>query len=173
MIFLLLSVSGEPTCVYICAWGCGSDPRLPDVMPVSQLPGCPRHTSVTGLRTSVFQELCHPRALTKKAPTAQLTRIDAADRQFSVPLNTHNKCTGVSRFVRGIGRRVAELWVSVGLAEALDRSSRSDIGHQVPQRPENDDTSEQPTVRACQNSGSYELFSGKPLASPERPAHPR
>jgi hypothetical protein len=36
--------------------------------------------------------------------------------------NTNNKCTGVCRFVCGIpvgiGRRLAELWVSVGLAEA-------------------------------------------------------
>ena len=52
--------------------------------------------------------------LSGKPPTALLTRIDAADRLFSVSFNTHNKRTGVCRFVRGIpvgiGRRVAELW---------------------------------------------------------------
>jgi hypothetical protein len=48
-------------------------------------------------------------------------------------LNTHNKCTGLCRFVRGV------LWgsaamsptcgVSVGLAEALDFPGRPDAGH--------------------------------------------
>jgi hypothetical protein len=50
MIFLLLSVSGEATCVCICACGCGRDPHRPGVMPLSQLPGCPRHAAVIGLR---------------------------------------------------------------------------------------------------------------------------
>ena len=40
-------------------------------------------------RASAFQELCHPESTNlEKAPTAQLTRIDAADRLFSVVL-TH------------------------------------------------------------------------------------
>ena len=70
---------------------------------------------ITPCRPSAFQEVYHPESTyLEKAPTAQLTRIDAADRLFSVPFNTHNKCTGVCRFVRGIpvgiGRRVVDLW---------------------------------------------------------------
>ena len=61
-----------------------------------------------------------------KAPTAQLTRIDAAHRLVSVPLNTHNKCTGVCRFVCGIpvgiGRRVADLWGFCGARGSLRRA---------------------------------------------------
>jgi hypothetical protein len=39
------------------------------------------------VRQATFQELCHPESTNlEKAPTAQLTRIDAADRLFSVPL---------------------------------------------------------------------------------------
>ena len=62
------------------------------------------------IRSSVI-----PRALTgKRLPSAQLTRIGAADRVFSVLFNTLNKCIGVCRFVRGIpvgtGRRAADLW---------------------------------------------------------------
>jgi hypothetical protein len=41
-----------------------------------------------------------------------------------VPLNTHNKCTGVCRFVRGIpvgtAHRAADLWGFCGSAEAPD-----------------------------------------------------
>ena len=37
-------------------------------------------------RPSAFQELCHPESSNlEKAPTTQLTRIDADDRPFSVP----------------------------------------------------------------------------------------
>jgi hypothetical protein len=62
-----------------------------------------------------FQEVYHPESTyLEKPPTAQLTRIDAAGRLFSVSLTRNNKCTEVCRFVRGIsvgiGRRVAELW---------------------------------------------------------------
>ncbi len=76
------------------------------------------------LGPSAFQEVYRPEsAYLEKAPTAQLTRIGAAGRLFSLPLNTHNKCTGVCRFVRripvGIGRRVAELRGFCGLAGAL------------------------------------------------------
>ena len=39
------------------------------------------------LRPSAFQALCHPESTyLEKAPTAQLMRIDAADRLFSLPL---------------------------------------------------------------------------------------
>jgi hypothetical protein len=38
------------------------------------------------VRASAFQEVCHPEsAHLEKALTAQLTRIDAADRLFFVP----------------------------------------------------------------------------------------
>src|SRR5207247_6165260 len=57
-------------------------------------PGTPPHHSrfsrsrdvPTGAHMA-FQELCHPESTyLEKAPAAQLTRIDAADRLFSVPL---------------------------------------------------------------------------------------
>ena len=62
-----------------------------------------------------FQEVYHPESTyLEKPPTAQLTRIDAADRLFSVSLTHITSVPGVCRFVRGIpvgiGRRVAELW---------------------------------------------------------------
>jgi hypothetical protein len=38
----------------------------------------------------------------EKTPTAQLTRIDVGERLFFRTFNTHNKCTGLCRFVRGI-----------------------------------------------------------------------
>ena len=72
-----------------------------------------------------FQELCHPESTyLEKAPAAQLTRIDADDRLFSVPLT---RITSVPEcavssvgFLWGIGRRVAELWGFCGAR----RSSR-------------------------------------------------
>jgi hypothetical protein len=65
-----------------------------------------------------------------KAPTAQLTRIDTADRLFSALFNTHNKCTGVCRFVRGvpvgIARHVAELWSFAGWQNPLTQLRPTD-----------------------------------------------
>lgn len=72
---------------------------------------------------SPLPEALSPREhLPENAPTAKLTRIDTADRPFSVPL-THNQCTGVCRYVRGISvgisRRVASLWGAVGSQRPL------------------------------------------------------
>ena len=82
-------------------------------------------------------------AYLEKASTAQLTRINAADRLFSVPFNTHNKCTGVCRFVRGIPvgirHRVAALWGFCGLAEASGWVGRPPWSTQVPGLPNPDD----------------------------------
>src|ERR1700735_5503029 len=65
-------------------------------------------------RPSAFQELYHPESTCQvKAPTAQLTCIDGADRLFSLPLT---RTTSVPELPFrpwdscGIGRRVAELW---------------------------------------------------------------
>ena len=72
--------------------------------------------------------------------------------------NTHHKCTGVCRSVRGIPvgirRCVAELWGFCGLAEALDWPGRGSTGTQVPRLPDADDHFRNP-------------------ASPEQPARPR
>jgi len=92
-----------------------------------------------------FQELYHPESTyPEDDPTAQLTRIDAADRLFSVPLT---RITSVPEFAVS---SVGFLWgsaavsrscgVSVGLAEAPDPSNRSDMEHDVPQLPETDET---------------------------------
>ena len=87
-------------------------------------------------RASAFQEVYHSESTRlEKTPTAQLTRIDAADRLFSVPLRRINKCTGACRFVRGvlvgIGRRVAELWGLCGLARAPRLARPPDTGAHV------------------------------------------
>ena len=59
----------------------------------------------------------------ENTPTVQLTRIVAADRLFP-RFNTHSKCTGVCRFVRGIpagiGRRAAKLWGFCGARRSPD-----------------------------------------------------
>ena len=72
-------------------------------------------------RPSAFQEVYHPESTyPEKAPTAQLTRIDAADRLFSMPL------TCITSVPEGTVSSVGFLWgsaavsptcgVSVGLA---------------------------------------------------------
>ena len=70
-----------------------------------------------GFRSSVT-----PRALTWKRLQQPGSRASALVTGCSPCLNTHNKCTGVCRFVRGIpvgiGRRVGGLWSSVGSREA-------------------------------------------------------
>ena len=71
-----------------------------------------------------FQELCHPESTyLEKAPTAQLTRIDAADRLFSVLLT---RITSVPEcavssvgFLWGPAAVSRSCGVSVGLAEPL------------------------------------------------------
>ena len=76
-------------------------------------------------RSSAFQEVCHPESTyLEKAPTAQLTRIDAADRLFSVPLT---RITSVPEcavssvgFLWGPAAVSRSCGVSVGLAEAPD-----------------------------------------------------
>jgi hypothetical protein len=96
-------------------------------------------------RPSAFQELYHPDSIYPvKAPTAQLTRIAAADRLFSVPLT---RITSVPEcavssvgFLWGSAAVSRSCGVSVGLAEAPDPSSRSDMEHEVPQLPETDNT---------------------------------
>ncbi len=80
-------------------------------------------------RPSAFQEFCHPeRAYLEKAPSAQLTRISAADRLFSMLL------TRITSVPECAVSSVGFLWepaavsrtcgVSVGLAEAPDRAGR-------------------------------------------------
>jgi hypothetical protein len=87
-------------------------------------------------RPPAFQELYHSESTyLEKAPTAQLTRIDAAVTGCSPHLNTHNKCTGVCRFVRGIPvgirHRVAELWGSCGARESPLTCLAGRHGHPV------------------------------------------
>jgi hypothetical protein len=76
-------------------------------------------------RPSVFQEHCHPESsYLEKAPTAQLTRINAADRLFSALLT---RITSVPEcavssvgFLWGSAAVSRTCGVSVGLAEAPD-----------------------------------------------------
>ncbi len=75
-------------------------------------------------------------AYLEKVPTAQLTRIDAADRLFSVPLT---RITSVPEcavpsvgFLWGSATVSLSCGVSVGLAEAPDWAGRPGTGTQVP-----------------------------------------
>ncbi len=85
-------------------------------------------------RASAFQELCHPESTyLEKAPTVQLTRIDAGYRLFSVPL------TGITSVPECAVSSVGFLWgsaaasptcgVFVGLEEAL--TSLADQAHGI------------------------------------------
>jgi hypothetical protein len=84
--------------------------------------------------SSAFQELYHPESTyLEKAPTAQLTRIGAADRLFSVPLT---RITSVPEcavssvgFLWGLAAVSRSCGVSVGLAEAPDWPGRPDTGY--------------------------------------------
>jgi hypothetical protein len=92
----------------------------------------------------------------EKAPTAQLTRIDADHRLFLVPLTCITsvpECAVSSvGFLWGSATVSQACGVSVGLAEALTYSAFPIHGAQVPRIPEADDR-----------------FPSNP-ASPERPA---
>ncbi len=86
-----------------------------------------------GIRPSAFQEVYHPESnYLGKAPTAQLTHIDAAGRLFSVPLTRITsvpECAVSSVGFRwGSGAVSRSCGVSVGLAEALDLSGRPGTG---------------------------------------------
>jgi hypothetical protein len=89
-------------------------------------------------RPSVFQELYHPESTyPENAPTAQLTRIDAADRLFSVPL------TRITSVPECAVSSVGFLWgppavsrtcgVSVGPADAPDSARQTDPVAQFPE----------------------------------------
>jgi hypothetical protein len=76
-------------------------------------------------RPSVFQELCHLESTyLEKAPTAQLIRIDAADRLFSVPLTRITSVPGCAvssvGFLWGSAAVSCSCGGSVGPAEAPD-----------------------------------------------------
>ena len=91
-----------------------------------------------------FQEVCHPvSAYLEKVPTAQLTRIGAADRPFSVSLT---RITSVPEcavssvgFLWGSGTMSRRCGVSVGLAEASGWPGRPLWSTQVPRLPNPDD----------------------------------
>jgi hypothetical protein len=96
------------------------------------------------LRASASQEVYHPESTyLEKPPTAQLTRIDAADRLFSVSL------TRITSVPECAVSSVGFLWgsvavsrtcgVSVGLAKALNWGGRPDTGTQVPRLLDPDD----------------------------------
>jgi hypothetical protein len=82
-----------------------------------------------------FQELYHPESnYLEKTPTAQLTRIDAADRLFFVPLTciiSIPECAVSSvGFLWGSVVVSRSCGISVGLVEALTGSA--DPRHGVP-----------------------------------------
>src|SRR5229473_1983696 len=97
---------------------------------------CYRHVGLNlrPLRASAFQELYHPESThQRKSPTAQLTRIGAGHRLFSVPLT---RITSVPEcavssvgFLWGSAAVSRTCGVSVGLAEAPDLPGRTDTGH--------------------------------------------
>jgi len=94
------------------------------------LAGCPAHQSSMikpdvepaqnrdemGLVTELplFRRSIIPRALTWKRLRQPSSRASTLPSGYFPYLNTHNKCTGVCRFVRGIpvgiSHRVADLW---------------------------------------------------------------
>ena len=96
---------------------------------------------ITPCRPSAFQELCHPESTyLEKALTAQLTRIDAADRLFSVPLT---RITSVPEcavssvgFLWGSATVSQACGASVGLAETLICPAFPIHGARVPRLPE-------------------------------------
>src|SRR6185437_16746552 len=68
-------------------------------------------------RPSDFQELCHPESTyLEKAPAAQLTRIDADDRLFSVPL------TRITSVPECAVSSVGFLWGSATVSQACGAS---------------------------------------------------
>ena len=98
----------------------------------------------TLVRASAFQEVYHPESTyLEKPPTAQLTRIDAADRLFSVSLTRLTsvpKCAVSSvGFLWGSAAVSLSCGVSVGLAEAPDWAGRSARGTQVRRLPDPND----------------------------------
>ena len=84
-------------------------------------------------RPSAFQEVYHPESTyLEKPPTAQLTRIDAADRLFSVSLT---RITSVPEcavssvgFLWGSAAVSRTCGVSLGLARVPDLPGRTDTG---------------------------------------------
>jgi hypothetical protein len=105
-------------------------------------------------RPSAFQEVYQPESTyLGKAPTAQLTRIGAAGRLFSVSL------TRITSVPECAVSSVGFLWGSA----AVSRSCGVSVGRAAPRRTRRPDTW-YPDIAA---SGSY--FPGNP-ASPERPA---
>jgi len=87
-------------------------------------------------RPSAFQEHCHPESThLEKAPTAQLTRIDAADRLFFVPftrITSVPECAVSSvGFLWGSVAVSPTCGASVGLAEAPDFVADQTRGIQV------------------------------------------
>ena len=95
-------------------------------------------------RPYAFQELYHPESTyLEKAPTAQFTRIDAADWLFSGPLT---RITSVPEcavssvgFLWGPATVSRSCGVSVGLVEAPEWTDRPRMEHQVPRLPQADD----------------------------------
>ncbi len=84
-----------------------------------------------------FQEVYHPESTyLEKPPTAQLTRIDAADWLFSVSLTCITsvpECAVSSvGFLWGSAAVSLSCGVSAGLAEAPDWAGRPGTGTQVP-----------------------------------------
>jgi hypothetical protein len=75
-------------------------------------------------------------AYLEKAPTAQLTRIDAADRLFSAPLTRITsvpECAASSvGFLWGSATVSRTCGVSVGLSEAPDWPDQPGTGTQAP-----------------------------------------
>jgi hypothetical protein len=95
----------------------------------------------TNCRPSAFQAFYHPESTyLEKTPTAQLTRIDAAERLFSVPLT---RITSVPEcavssvgFLWGSATVSQACGASVGLAEALICPAFPIHGARVPRLPE-------------------------------------
>ena len=113
-------------------------------------------------RPSAFQEVCHPEGTyLGKPPTAQLTRVYAADRLFSVSLT---RITSVPEcavssvgFLWGSAAVSLSCGVSVGLAEARDLAGRPGTVPKSRRLPDPDDhfpvtQCHQGGLPACSNS---------------------
>jgi hypothetical protein len=81
-------------------------------------------------RPYAFQELYHPESTyLEKAPTAQLTRIHAADRLFSVPL------TRITSVPECAASSVGFLWGSAAVSRTVGFLWGSQEPHDFPDKP--------------------------------------
>jgi hypothetical protein len=95
-----------------------TDPRYPSRSIMETV-----HHATSKTERALFRSSIILRAVTWKRRQQPSSRASTLLTGYFRSFNTHNKCTGVCRFVRGIpvgiGRRVAELWGFCGARRSL------------------------------------------------------